>query len=371
MFMEACRHLRLRGLRCPRAGCLRKRLPGGTIDRTTVRRDCNEWRRHSSSSTEGVLCRKSKSNRPMTDVDESYVETLKQRGLEASRSGRFDEAMGLLQMAANCAVVASNADDQRVRRVMRYAYDAEIEAALELEARRFDAPAGRISTDLPLHLAILCSAVQDEDGPTVITCKTALHLRDAGFEVEVVSTETVSSATSRMAGELMQLGIPLYRVAGQTFDEKVRWLLAHFTAHPANAVLSTVQVHDLLGKLIGCIGVAPGSSLRLSHDRTVEREVRSHRARSEPRARDANALAGAQPLLRNAFCHGRGDRRRAAASTCSPRRTGRRASSCDFRAHDQVRQAAVLGSVGPNSSSRTARVAVAGGPRRFRRGRVD
>lgn len=193
----------------------------------------------------------------MTDVDESYVETLKQRGLDASRSGRFDQAMGLLQMAADCAVVASNADDQRVRRVMRYAYDAEIEAALELLARRFDAPAGRISTDLPLRLAILCSAVQDEDGPTVVTCKAALHLRNAGFEVELVSTETVSSATSRMAAELMQLGIPLYRVAGQTSEEKVRWLLAHFTAHPVNAVLSTVQVHDLLGKLVGCIGVAP------------------------------------------------------------------------------------------------------------------
>ena len=188
--------------------------------------------------------------------DERAAETLKRRGLAAAAAGRFEEAMIALQMAANYGVLASNRSEPRARRVMRYAYDAEIEAALELLARRFEAPAGRRGTEPPLRLAVLCSAVQDEDGPTVVTCKAALHLRDAGFDVEVVSTETVSSATSRMSLQLAELGIPFFPAAGQTFEEKVRWLLAHFTAHPANAVLSTVQVHDLLGKLVGCIGVA-------------------------------------------------------------------------------------------------------------------
>ena len=193
----------------------------------------------------------------MTDIDEPYVETLKQRGLQAARGDRFDEAMSLLQSAANRAVVSSNRREARARRVMHYAYDPEIEGAIETLALRFKPPAGRASVNPPLRVTILCSAVQDEDAPSLVTCKAALLLRSAGFDVEVVATETVVSAGSRMCRQLEDEGIPFYPVQGQTYEEKVRWVLSHFAERPANALVSTVQVHDTLGKLIGCIGAAP------------------------------------------------------------------------------------------------------------------
>lgn len=191
------------------------------------------------------------------DVDEAYAETLKQRGLHAVRNDRFEDAVRLLQMTMIRAVLASNRREARARRVMRYAYDLEIDAALEKLARRFSPPSGRLSTEAPLRLAILCSAVQDEDGPTVITVKSAGHFRNLGFDVGVVSTETRASAGSRMSRQLQQLDIPFYPAIGETFEQKVRWVLSHFAEHPANAVFSTIQVHDALGTLVGCVGLAP------------------------------------------------------------------------------------------------------------------
>jgi len=193
----------------------------------------------------------------ISDVDEPYAETLKQQGLQAVKNGQFESAMRYLHMTVNRGVLASNQRAARARRVMRYAYDSETEAALDTLARHFSPPRGRPSIDPPLRLVILCSAVQDEDGPTVITCKSAVHFRNAGFDVEVVSTETVVSANSRMSQRLKQLGIPFYPVVGETFEQKVRWLLSYFDDCPANAIFSTVQVHDMLGKLVGCVGVAP------------------------------------------------------------------------------------------------------------------
>lgn len=193
----------------------------------------------------------------ITDFDEPYLETLKQLALKAVREDQFENAMRYLQMTFNRAVLASNRRDDRSRRAMRYGHDGEVEAAIDTLASRFAPPPGRRTLDPPLHLALICSAIQDEDGPTVMTYKRAVHFRDAGFDVEVVSTETVSSTNSRFSLRLQELGIPFYQVVGETYAQKIQWLLDHFLARPANAISYAVSPHDVLGKLVGCIGVAP------------------------------------------------------------------------------------------------------------------
>lgn len=193
----------------------------------------------------------------IADVEEPYIETLKQLGLRAVAGERFEDAMQFLQKAIIRAILASNQRDSRSRRAMRYIYDEQIEAAVNELAVSFSAPPGRRSVESPLRLVVLCTAIQDEDGPTVLTYKRAVHFGQAGFDVEVVSTDIASSANSRMSLRLQEAGIPLHQAVGDTFKQKAEWLLSYFTTHPANAVSYAVLPHDLLAKLMSCIGVAP------------------------------------------------------------------------------------------------------------------
>lgn len=193
----------------------------------------------------------------MSDVQEPYIETLKQLGLQAARQGRLENALGYLQEAVNRGVGAGQQRDARSRRAMRYLHDVEIDEALDLLARRFERVPGRTSKDDPLRLTLFCSALQDEDGPTVITYKRAIHFRDAGFDVEIVSTEMAQSTNSRISQHIRSLGFGFYPAVGQDYTQRLEWLLSYFRTRPANAVSYTVSTADLLGKLIGCIGAAP------------------------------------------------------------------------------------------------------------------
>jgi tetratricopeptide (TPR) repeat protein len=239
---------------------LEKRVIARTaVARTSLRRALIDTQRlaaeqhYSDQGTLAAIARLA----TMSDVQEPYIETLKQLGLHAARQGQLDAALGYLQEAVNRAVAAGQQRDARSRRAMRYLHDDEIDRALDALAQRFERVPGRISRDEPLRLTLFCSALQDEDGPTVITYKRAIQFREAGFDVEIVSTEMASSANSKIAAKIRSLGFGFFPAAGQNYTERLDWLLKHFRSRPANAVSSTVSTADLLGKLVGCIGVAP------------------------------------------------------------------------------------------------------------------
>jgi hypothetical protein len=110
---------------------------------------------------------------PLSDVQEPYIDVVKALGLRAARAGRFEQAMSLLQMAVSAGATAGQSRDRRSREAMRFTNDLEIDRAIEGLAAHFVAPPARGSIADPLRVAILCSGIQDEDGPTVITVKRA------------------------------------------------------------------------------------------------------------------------------------------------------------------------------------------------------
>lgn len=195
----------------------------------------------------------------VSDWDEPYVETLKQLGIQAAAKGEVNAAMQYLQEAVFRGFSSGQRRDERSRRSMRYAHDAEIDAAIERLAQAFTPPAFGPPGE-PLKLAVLCTALADEDGPTVLTVKRVEYFKDEGFDVQIVSTELGSSANTKMAARVAAMGIPFAAAPHGAWDERMRWLIAHFTAHPADMLVYMTSAQDNLAKLAGCVGLAPVQS---------------------------------------------------------------------------------------------------------------
>lgn len=196
----------------------------------------------------------------ISDIDEPYIETLKQVGIQAAHKGACNAALQYLQEAVSRAFASGQRNDARSRRAMRYAHDPEIDAAIETLAAFFAVPSLRPVPAEPLRLSVLCSGLQDEDGPTVMTVKRTEYFREQGFNVSIVSTETGHSANTRMSQHVRDLGIPFLAVPRATYEERIRWLIAHYAQFPADAIVYMISAQDLLGKLAACIGLAPVQS---------------------------------------------------------------------------------------------------------------
>lgn len=193
----------------------------------------------------------------LSDVEEPYIETLKQLALQATARGDFEKSMALMQETINRGMVSGLKRDARSRSAMRYAYDSDLAAALESWASRFIPPAGLRGTNEPLRLSLLCSALQDEDAPSVVTLKRAAHFRALGFDVEIVSTEMANSDGSRATARAIAQQIPFFKVVGPTWAARMTALIRHYDQRPANAVVFEASAHDNLAKLASCIGLAP------------------------------------------------------------------------------------------------------------------
>ena len=195
----------------------------------------------------------------ISDIDEPFIEMLKQIGIQAAATGRFDAAMQYLQLATSRGAVSGQRRDKRSRRVIAYGHDREIDAAIASLARLFPAPLLRMPPIEPFRIAITCSAVQDEDGPTVVIMKRAEHFKRLGIDVSVVSSATAGSSPSKLQ-KLAELGIPFFHPPTENTKERVEWLIAHFQQHPVHAISWTTSLYDNVGKLCAVIGLAPVQS---------------------------------------------------------------------------------------------------------------
>lgn len=193
----------------------------------------------------------------LSDIDEPYLETLKQIGIQAAAAGRFDGAMQYLQLATSRGAVGGQRRDKRSRSTIRYGHDREIDAALASLARFFTPPAfGTLPID-PFRIAITCSAIQDEDGPTVLIMKRAEHFKRLGFEVSVVSSGvSVTNSVSKLA-QLAALGVPYFHPPTENVKERIAWMIAHFQQYPVHAISWTTSIYDNLGKVAATVGLAP------------------------------------------------------------------------------------------------------------------
>ncbi len=132
----------------------------------------------------------------LSDIDEPYYRDTKQIGIQAAAAGRFDCAMQYLQLATISR--RGQGDSGAISaRVSRSAMGTTAKSMPHRVARTaFHAARNWAFPIDPFRIAITCSAIQDEDGPTVLIMKRAEHFKRLGFDVSVVSSG-VSVTNSR------------------------------------------------------------------------------------------------------------------------------------------------------------------------------
>ena len=197
----------------------------------------------------------------LSDCDEPYIEMLKEIGIQAAAAGRLNAAMQYLQIATTRGAISGQRKDKRSRPLMRYGHDREIDAAIASLAKLFPPPSFADMPPIdPFRLAITVSAIQDEDGPTVVIMKRAEHFKRLGCDVSVVSTGvSVTNSPSKLK-RLADLHIPFFLAPDGDVKTKIDWLIAHFQEHPAHAISCTTSLYDNAGKLAAVIGLAPVQS---------------------------------------------------------------------------------------------------------------
>ncbi|HUN28796.1 MAG TPA: glycosyltransferase [Alphaproteobacteria bacterium] len=193
----------------------------------------------------------------LSDIDEPFIETLKQIGIRAAAAGRFDGAMQYLQLATTRGAIIGQRRDKRSRPAIRYGHDREIDAAIASLARLFKTPHLPIPEIEPFRIAITCSGIQDEDGPTVLIMKRAEHFKKLGYEVSVVSSGGSETNSQQKLARLAAMGVPFFHPPSKETKARLDWLIAHFEQNPVHAISWTTSLYDNLGKLAATIGLAP------------------------------------------------------------------------------------------------------------------
>lgn len=194
----------------------------------------------------------------LSDVDEPFIEMLKQCGIQAAAAGRFNAAMQYLQGATTRGAVMGQRRDKRSRPLIRYGRDREIDAAIVSLARLLPKPLLAIPPLEPFRIAITVSGIQDEDGPTVVIMKRAEHFRRLGYEVDIVSTGAAETNSPAKLQRLAGLGVRIFTPPASTdIKSRMEWLIAHFQQNPVHAISWTTSLYDNLGKLGAVIGLAP------------------------------------------------------------------------------------------------------------------
>lgn len=203
----------------------------------------------------------------LSDIDEPFIETLKQIGIQAAAAGRFDAAMQYLQLATTRGAVTGQRKDKRSRSAIRYGHDREIDAAIASLARLFKTPHLRVPPIEPFRIAITCSGIQDEDGPTVLIMKRAEHFKKLGYEVSVVASGGSETNSRPKLDRLAALGVPFFHPTANEIKARADWLIAHFEQHPVHAISWTTSLYDNLGKLGATIRLA---SVQAWENRSLE-----------------------------------------------------------------------------------------------------
>lgn len=193
----------------------------------------------------------------LSDIDEPFIETLKQIGIQAAVGGRFDAAMQYLQLATTRGAIMGQRRDKRSRPAIRYGHDREIDAAIASLVRFFKTPHLQVPPMEPFRIAITCSGIQDEDGPTVLIMKRAEHFKKLGYDVSVVASGGSETNSQPKLARLAAMGVPFFHPPSSEIKARADWLIAHFEQHPVHAISWTTSLYDNLGKLAATIGLAP------------------------------------------------------------------------------------------------------------------
>jgi hypothetical protein len=192
------------------------------------------------------------------DAYEPYVETLKGLGMTAAQAQRLDEALEYLQRAVSAAVGYSQRSDPPSRRLIRFVHDAEIGEAV----RRISALAMRPSmwtsaTSSGQDMVVVCSSLQDEDGPSIVTLERSKLFLEFGFCVRMLSTELGNSQGSNMLENARDSGILFTSVPAGSPANRIAWIARYFTESPCDVAMFEASGADLLAQLIACLRPAP------------------------------------------------------------------------------------------------------------------
>ena len=191
------------------------------------------------------------------DFEGPYLTFLKQQGLEAARRGQVDRALDLLQSAVVQGTAAAQKGHRRSRELMRFAHDSEIGDAVQSLVGALPRPRHVPQCGDPLAMTVICSSLQNEDGPTVVTVKRTALFRELGFEVELLSTELAATNQTEAIAALESTGIPFKIVPPGTWRQRIAWMTSYFEQNSRDIAMFEASGVDLLAQLIAALEVAP------------------------------------------------------------------------------------------------------------------
>ncbi len=177
-------------------------------------------------------------------------------GVARAAQGNVEEALRCLQHAVNLAGNVGQRRDERSRSALRYLHDRDIDEALDCLARRFPSPSlGRERRTG--KIALVVSAIIDDNAPSMVALTYARELRKRGFDVRILSTEYGNSQGSRILRRFYDEGIPVALLGKGTYAQRVLEALHWFEQEKIHLGLWLITPMDLVAKMLGCISCAP------------------------------------------------------------------------------------------------------------------
>ncbi len=184
------------------------------------------------------------------------IEMLKRQGLAAAGTRNFESAIRHLEQAQLLAAQCSTST-RSGRLAWNYLCDAEIDAAYERLASLVSMDRTPQPFGIPLSCAVIVSGIVDENSGTAYVRNMVIGLRDAGFNVRVLSTGHALASGDRARADFEQLGIDVFDAGSGTYEERLSAAFDSLVAHPVHAAIFVPFIMDGVAKIMSCVRAAP------------------------------------------------------------------------------------------------------------------
>lgn len=186
-----------------------------------------------------------------------FVEACKQIGLQAAQQDDVNRALTHFQLCVDRAGINGERRSPLTAGLTGYLHDSEIDQSLaHLGAKYVNALSWKPRVPVA-KVAILVSALIDNNAPSMVSYSYARGLKDLGLDVTVVSTEYGKSEQAQIFARHKNEGIPVLRLAEGAFLDRTVAATSWFHQQEFDAVLWVVTPMDILARFLGCTRIAP------------------------------------------------------------------------------------------------------------------
>ncbi len=193
----------------------------------------------------------------LSGEERPFIEVCKQLGLQAAAVNDFERAITYFQACVDRAAMVGERRTELSAGAMAYLQDADIDRALESLARKADFRAPRFgASSNPLKMAVLVSALIDNNAPSMVSLGYATGMRALGYDVTVISTEYGKSSGSENLARHKALGISAVLLGAGNFLDRFRTAADWLVAQKFDVILWVITPADVLGRILGCLRMA-------------------------------------------------------------------------------------------------------------------